>query len=189
METVVLKAVPRTLIGKGGARQTRRAGLLPAIAYTGGQSPVHFSLVENELVKVLKRTGRNTILRLEFASDQAPLTVLLHEVQKHPVTRRLLHVDFSMIDLNKPVRAKVNLNFTGRAVGQQKGGQMDVIRRQLGIECLPHQIPQILDIDISKVDINEALHIHEITLPAGIKATDDGKLPLMSIAAVKDRTK
>lgn len=184
MEMNLLTVRGRTTMGKAHARRLRQEGRAPAIAYAEGKTPLHFDVNVKELLKVLTVKGKNTVLHLSFEHDaKNTYTAMLRELQREAVSRNVLHADFALIDINKPVHVSVKLNFVGRPVGVIQGGIMDVIRRELLIECLPQAVPNIIDIDISQLGVNQALHIGEITLPPGIKAINDARLTLLTISA------
>ena len=191
MELNVLSVRERTKLGKGVARKLRRAGRAPAVAYAGGKQPIHFELDPSVLMKTLRKHGKNTVLQLQFeGGTHPPQTVMVHDLQRDPITRAVLHADFILIDLDKPVKVRVRLNYEGRPIGIQMGGIADVVRRDLEIECLPHQIPQEIKVDVTNLGLNEVLHISDIELPPGVKAAEDPRYTLLTISSpVEDEEK
>lgn len=183
MEMDTLSVRGRTNMGKSYARQLRKEGRAPAIAYADGNTPLHFDVNVKELLKVLNTKGKNTVLALSF-EDKAggKHTAMLRELQRDAVSRDILHADFALIDINKPVRVPIKLIFNGRPAGVVQGGILDVIRRELLVECLPQNIPSTIEVDISHLDLNQALHIGEISLPEGVKAANDARLTLVTIS-------
>jgi large subunit ribosomal protein L25 len=118
-------------------------------------------------------TGLEGSHLLQLLSPTAELNekvALLKEIQRHPVTSELLHVDFYEIDVNKPLQATVPLHFIGKAQGVVAGGILQSMRRDITVECLPRDIPEFIDIDVSGLNIHDAIHIADLTLPAGVQA-------------------
>lgn len=184
MEMNVLSARNRSNFGKGYARRLRQEGRAPAIAYAGGKDPYHLDVDVKDLLKVLNTRGKNTVFQLALEDKAGERhTAMLREMQRDPLSRSVLHADFVLIDLNKPVRASVKLVYAGRPVGVVQGGVLDVILRELWIECLPQAIPQTIEVDISHLGLNQALHVNEIKLPEGVKAAVDARSTMITISA------
>lgn len=184
METNTLSVRERNNMGKSYARRLRRDGQAPAIAYTGGNDPIHFELTPGPLLKILRDSGKNTVLTLQFdggsVEDQ---TVMLRKLQRDPVSRDILHADFALIDVNEPVNVSVKLSYDGRPIGMVQGGIADVIRREIVVRCLPADIPRVISVDVTGLGLNQALHIGDVQLPEGVEFVDDVKLTLVTIAA------
>lgn len=184
MNTNVLSVRERTETGKGAARKLRRMGRAPAIAYKGGNDPLHFDIPQNELLKLLRRSGKNTLLTLKFEdSERADETVMLRELQREPIKRNIMHADFALVSLDEPVHVAIKLSYEGKPIGIVRGGIADVIRRELNVECLPAAIPDHISVDVTRLNLNQALHVSDIVLPEGVKALDDDRLTLVTIVA------
>jgi len=184
METNTLSVRERNNMGKSYARRLRRDGQAPAIAYTGGNDPIHFELTPGPLLKILRDSGKNTVLTLQFdggsVEDQ---TVMLRKLQRDPVSRDILHADFALIDINEPVNVSVKLSYNGRPIGMVQGGIADVIRREIVVRCLPVNIPRVINVDVTGLGLNQALHVGDVQLPEGVTFVDDAKLTLVTIVA------
>lgn len=184
METNTLSVRERNNMGKSYARRLRRDGQAPAIAYTGGNDPIHFELTPGPLLKILRDSGKNTVLTLQFdggsVEDQ---TVMLRKLQRDPVSRDILHADFALIDVNEPVNVSVKLSYDGRPIGMVQGGIADVIRREIVVRCLPADIPRVISVDVTGLGLNQALHVGDVQLPEGVEFVDDVKLTLVTITA------
>ncbi len=184
METNTLSVRERSNMGKSYARKLRRSGQAPAIAYIGGNDPIHFELTPGPLLKILRDKGKNTLLTLTFdggsVEDQ---TVMLRELQRDPVSRDILHADFALVDVNEPVNVSVKLSYDGRPIGMVQGGVADVIRRDINVRCLPADIPRVIHVDVTGLGLNQALHVGDVALPEGVEFVDDVKLTLVTITA------
>jgi large subunit ribosomal protein L25 len=108
--------------------------------------------------------------------------VLLKEVQRHPVTDVLLYVDFYEVDVTKPIEVTVSLHFTGKAAGVTAGGVLQPVRREITLECLPRDIPEFIEVDVSALGIHDTIHIEDLTLPAGVRAVYDTNVTVVTIA-------
>ncbi len=122
---------------------------------------------------------------IQLDSDAAELKqkmVLLREVQRHPVTHRVLHTDFYEVDLTKKLEVTVPLHFVGKAVGTVDGGILQPIVREVTVLCLPTEIPQFIDIDVTPLGIHDSIHIEDVTLPAGIEVVYDDNFTVVTVA-------
>lgn len=183
LNTNTLTVQTRTEMGKGFARRMRRQGMIPAIAYAKGNTPFHFSVSSKDFMKKMTAKGRSTILEINFEnSELAKVTVMLKKLQRHPVTRNPMHVDFLIIDPSKSVQTSVKIILEGKAVGIALGGQVDFIRRQANIECLPADIPVGLSLDMTELTIGDTFHVSNLKAISGVKVLDDGELAVVTMS-------
>lgn len=184
METIKLSVEPRQEKGKGKAGRLRRSGKVPGIFYGPGKEAVSVCVNTREFQQqVADLEGSHLI---QFLSEEAELNekiVLLKEVQQDPITTDLLHIDFYAIDVNVPVQVGVVLHLTGRAEGVTAGGSLQHARREVRLECLPLDIPDFIEIDVSHLGINDAIHVEDLTLPPNVKSLEEAQLLLVSVAA------
>lgn len=179
MDQVVLEASVRAERGKRVGRALRRQGLIPAIVYGEGQTPTSIATVEQAFRKALQTAAGENVLIMLKVSDaagrvQPERPVLIKEIQHHPVTSRILHVDFHQISLTKRIQVAVPLHLTGEAVGvKQDGGRLDHLLWEVRVECLPTEIPEKLTADVSALAIGDSLTIKDVAVPAGVKALHD----------------
>ena len=167
-ETRPLNAKIRTGSGKGPARRTRMAGMVPAVVYGPHlEKPLTISVDAKE-TKAAIRTPKhmNTVLGLNVEGKQ--ITVLLKEFQLDPVSKELLHVDFIDVRENEQVKVKIPLVLVGKAEGVTNGGILSQIRRDLEVWSLPGAIPEKIEADVTALKITGSLHINEVKLPAGV---------------------
>ena len=169
METVQIQAEPRAMGGKGRARQLRRQGKLPAVFYGPKRRPIMIAIDEKEFSqKIATLEGSHLIeLRCE-ATDLSGGICLVKEAQRHPVTGAILHADFYEVDMAKKLRVRVPLHFVGKATGVALGGILQPIQRDVEVECLPADIPEFLPVDVSGLDIHDAIHVSGLRVPAGV---------------------
>ncbi|HJQ83225.1 MAG TPA: 50S ribosomal protein L25/general stress protein Ctc [Candidatus Binatia bacterium] len=185
MEMVEIKVERREGRGKGGARKLRRAGTIPAIFYGPKRTTVSVGVSAEEFDKKLSHLEGSHLIRLVHDGggdgDLHDKAVLLREVQRHPVTDDVLHVDFMEVDLTERLTVSVPLHFVGKAAGVVEGGILQPILREVEVECLPTEIPQFIEIDVSPLGIHEAIHLSDVTLPEGVTLIDDPSQAVVTV--------
>ena len=184
MDHVVLQASVRTETGKKIGKQLRREGQVPAVVYGEGHPPTSLVTKERELSKVL-HAGGNVLITLKVTrgdgTAEPDRTVLITEVQQHPVTTQILHVDFHQVSLTKQIEVVVPLQFTGEAIGvKQDGGRLDHLLWEVRVKCLPTQIPKSIAVEVSALTIGDSLLVKDLVVPAGVTIIND---PQVAVAA------
>jgi len=158
--------------GKGAARKLRAKGMLPAVIYGPGNEPMSLSIDPEKLQLIFKETGnRNTVVQLTIDGQTVP--ALVRDVQRHPVTRDLVHVDFYRVDVERKVDVMVPVKAVGRAAGTALGGRLRVIRRVVHARCKPNDIPAAFEVDVTALEINDMVKATEIPLPGGVELIID----------------
>jgi len=189
MEKVLLKATVRTLTGKRVAKDLRNKGIIPANVYKGGKGAVSLEISEDDLDNVLQtKAGENVIITLKISGEGSPKdkTVLIKEIQREPIKDGILHVDFNEISLTEMLKVNVPLSSKGEAVGVKvDGGILEHVMWELQVECLPTDIPEKIEVDISNLKIGDSLHVKDIALPEGVKVLNDPELITMIVKAQK----
>ncbi len=177
----VLSAETRTATGKGANRKLRVAGRIPAIVYGKGRDTQSVALDPKALEVVLHKSGAglNTLIDLSVAGRTD--TVLVKELQRHPVHGSYLHVDFFQVDLTQKITVSVPIHFIGKARGVEFGGILDHPLRELEVECLPRAIPEFIEVDVSSLEIGQAIHVSDLHLPGGVEVKTDATLPVASV--------
>lgn len=167
MAVVSLKANERTPDRKGGARRTRREGRVPAILYGPGDEPKPLSLNAKEIeIMFRKYGGSSIILELDIeGSEQGGSKALVKEVQRDTVTGDVLHMDLQAVSAKRKLTVEVPVVVVGEAPGVKEGGVMEVVLRDLQVECLPDDIPDRHEIDVSQMAIGDAIHISDLNIP------------------------
>jgi large subunit ribosomal protein L25 len=186
MASVNLSASPREGSGKGVARKLRSAGRIPAILYGYGTDPQSVSLDNIELRKALgTAAGVRAIVQLQIEGADKPFAVLVKDIQRHPLSRNITHVDLLSIDLEQPVEVSVPINAVGIPVGvRTQGGNLEWQRRELQMRVLPTRIPEQIEIDITELQLNEALHVGDVEIE-GAELLEDAKLTICSVKTTR----
>lgn len=198
-EKVVLEAAVRTSSGKGPASAARREGLVPGVVYREGGEALSVQVSSKELSKALRtKAGENVLINLQFQADSQKLLgshpalakgegiVLIKELQHHPVSSQIVHVDFHQISLTKKITVTVPLGFQGESLGvKQQGGVLEHLRWDVEVECLPTEIPAEIPVDISVLDLGKTLHVSDLALPANVKAVTPGDQPVVACVEPK----
>jgi large subunit ribosomal protein L25 len=173
---------------KGGARKVRATGKVPGVVYGRKQDPISVLFDEKELITSLdKERRRNTVLKLSVTDGDKTeeITAMVRDAQINPLSRRLVHVDFLRVDLDSEVHVTVPLVLIGKAVGLQNGGQLHQSLHSVPIAAKPAAIPTKLELDVSALDIGDALHVSDLKLGAGVRALLDARDGLASVVAPK----
>lgn len=177
----VIKAEKRDVFGKNCSRRIRKGGKVPAILYGEAKASIPLILDKKDIFRILKsETRENTIFKVTYDSESRD--TMIKEMQKDPTTDELLHVDLIQIVMDKAIHVSVPIVPLGEAIGiKQDGGFVDFMTREVEIECLPKNIPEHIDIDISNLHIHQSLKVEDISLPEGIKIITDPQTVLVLI--------
>ena len=188
MEIPVLRVEQRESGGKGAARQLRFKGLIPGVCYGKQKEPLPLTVNPEELTTILKGPrGLNSLIRLVGAEDRM---VFVQELQKHPVERTIVHVDFLWVDTEKKLQRSIPIKMMGRPAGFKLGGLLQTARRRLRVEALPMQLPQAIEIDVTNMNIGDTIHVAELEMPEGVKALFERNFTICAvIAPVVEETK
>ncbi len=184
-DVVSLAAELRGRAGKGGARESRRAGRVPAVIYGNKQEPVLIALDGAELLKHLRRPGFMAHV-FEITVAGARERVLPREVQHDPVSGKPLHVDFMRFGAETRIHVEVRVKFENedKAPGLKKGGVLNVVHHTLDLVCSPDAIPESVTVDLNGLELGDVIHADAIELPAGVElGEDDPQATIASIAA------
>jgi large subunit ribosomal protein L25 len=182
METIELQIETRSARGKGGARSLRRDGKIPAILYGPKRGTTAVTLDAKEFERKLGRQQRTQIVRLQSASaDLSGRLVLLKETQRHPLSRSPLHADLYEVDVEAKIRVLVPVHLTGKAAGVELGGILQPVRREVEVLCLPLQIPESIDIDVTPLGIHDSLHVSDLRAPSGVEIPYDVDFAVVTV--------
>ncbi|MGH7445116.1 MAG: 50S ribosomal protein L25/general stress protein Ctc [Longimicrobiales bacterium] len=177
-----LKAEKRDSSGKGVARKLRGTGRIPAVLYGHGEETRSLSVDAHELELLMQRVHlENTIVQLQISGEKAAIKALAREVQRHPHRPVILHVDFYQIHAGEKITVDVPVRLVGQAPGVRAGGMMQHSLTNLEVRCLPDSIPEFVSVDVSGMDIGDSRHIGDVTLPAGVEATQDAERTICSL--------
>jgi len=185
MKSVPLKAYPRTLSRRGGAKRLRASGRVPAIIYGRQAKPQNLEVNAKELEELIHHSAsENVLVDLSVESDARPKRLaLVQEIQHHPLEGDMLHVDFHEVAENEKVVVHVPLETTGEAAGVKTGGGvLEHILFKLKVRSLPKDLPEQIVVDVSHLELGKAVHLGEIKAPPGVEIIGDKKIPVVSVA-------
>jgi len=189
---VDLQVELRTKIGRGPARRLRQTETIPAILYGPKTDPLPLAVPALSLLKLLRDMGEESkLIRLIIGQgeNRQMRQALIREVQTHPVRRRFLHVDFYEVPLDQPILVEVPVELDGEAIGEKKGGTLNLIRRTLSVRCLPGEIPERVHIDVSGMDLGSSVHVGDLINRVPFELMDDKTTAVVSIAVPEEMTK
>lgn len=185
MAHVALTAQSRKGTGKGAARTLRRQALIPAVFYGPEVDPVNLSLKYRDLEKLIKTgAGENVIIDLAIETGESTLShrAMLKEIQVDPVKQTILHVDLYEISMDKKIEVEVPITLTGTAKGvSDEGGILQQVSRTLEISCLPDNIPDSFELDVTDLNIGDSLHVSDLNIPQGIEVLVEGELTIATV--------
>jgi len=170
MATIEFTAFPRHTEGRGASRRMRRTGKAPGIVYGGTAEPQPIELDHNALIHALRNEVFHASI-LTMKVDGASTQVLLRDVQMHPFRNEVLHVDFQRIDPTRKIHMKVPLHFFNEDVSpavKTQGAIISHVMTEIDIACLPKDLPEFIEVDLSALDTAHSLHVSGVTLPAGV---------------------
>lgn len=186
MEKVILKAETRSEAGKKIAKDLRKKGLVPANVYKGGKDAMNIQIAYDDIQDILHtKAGANVIITLKIGGAKDK-TVVIKEIQREPIKDQILHLDFNEISLTETLKVNVPIVAKGEAEGVKKdGGILEHIMWELHVECLPTDIPEKIEVDISKLKIGESIFVKDIVIPEGVKVLNDPELIVMIVKSPK----
>ena len=166
-----LVAVPRVEKGKEAAKRMRHAGRIPAVLYGHGFDPILISLDERSFKSLLRHEkGLHGLLAMKVEGDKGDAhTVVVKELQRDPIKDYILHVDFQKIRGDEELHAEVALQFTGEAAGVKAGGIMQHYLYGVTVACMPEDLPELIEVDVSGLNLKENLRIHDLPVMEGIR--------------------
>jgi large subunit ribosomal protein L25 len=171
MEEITLSVEARNDKGKGAARRLRRSGKVPAVFYGPKSTATPIAVDRKDFAAHVANLEGSHLIRFQSpTADLEQRVALVREVQHHPVDGGILHVDFYEVDLTQRLQVTVPLHFVGRAKGVADGGILQPIVREMEVECLPSDIPQFIEVDVTALDIHDAVHLADVTMPANVTA-------------------
>jgi len=163
----VLSGKIREKTGKVATKEVRRNGEIPAVLY-GLKDNLSCSVCPDNLKDILTAKGQNALIDLNLEGNKKR-KVILKEFQSHPLKERWVHVDFLEVDVTKTVKVSVNVHLIGKSAGEKMGGLVNQVLRSIHVECLPVDIPQSVDLDVTAVELGQVLHVSDLSLPDKVK--------------------
>jgi len=184
---IKLSAQSRAGLGRSAVRKIKTAGLVPGVVYGAKQQVQHVQLNARELHDVLAHaTGEHFLVELEIAGEgeKTNRLALIQEVQHHPLKGSVLHIDFHAVSEDEKIHASVPIETVGEPNGVKNfGGLLELPMHTLEVECFPRELPDIVTIDVSALNVGEAIHVRDVKLPAGVTARGDQDLIVIRVSA------
>ncbi|MGD9212053.1 MAG: 50S ribosomal protein L25/general stress protein Ctc [Desulfobacteraceae bacterium] len=187
MDLIDLKARTRSSKGNGPARSLRRNGMIPGILYGAKTDPIMLSVSTLEMEAIVKQGNiGQLLLNLSIENEQIPSkSAMIKELQRHPITRKCLHVDLYEVAMDKKIRVSIPVATAGKSKGVELGGMLQIIRREVDVLCFPNQIPEALTIDITDLNVGDSIHVEDIPLPKGIEIPADVNFTVVTVLSQK----
>jgi len=167
MSQVVLKAQNRQDKGTGAARKIRRAGRVPGVLYGRSGKSIPIDLDALEFANGVKNISESTIVKVEV--DGKPYDAFVKDTQRNILDGKILHVDFYEVESGVALRARVTINLKGTAAGVREGGILEFPRQEVEVECLPKDLPERIELDISGLGVNQSIHVRELPLSSAVR--------------------
>ena len=186
LDTVVA-AEPRSSRGKNEARRTRKRGLIPAIVYGAFKDPQAVSVSPKDILRIIRgKSGHNAIFDVDIAGvEKTP--VIVADEQYEPIKGTLMHIDLKRIDLTRKLRVSVPIHITGDAKGiKQQGGVLDVVTRSVEIECVPDDIPNQFDVNVTELMLGDAIRVSDLEVKAGVRILTAGEAVVAHVVGIKE---
>jgi large subunit ribosomal protein L25 len=172
-ETMTIEVQPRQETGKNANRRSRAAGKIPAVVYGGGKESVSIEVNRKTLLDMMKgHSGENPIFLLKLGDKDRH--AMIRNMQVHPISRQVIHIDFQRVLLDQKVRVAVPVELIGTAFGvKTEGGMIDFVNREVHVECLPGQIPKHFEVDVTEMRVGEHVEAKDLQLPEGVVLIDE----------------
>lgn len=186
MKSVALNAYPRSLTRRPGAKRLRVASRIPAVIYGRQTQPLNLELKMKDFEDLLHRSASETIL-VDLAIDGQDATkrlALVQAIQHHPLSGSVMHVDFHQVAEDEKVTVTLPVESVGLAVGvKTNGGILEHVLFKIKLRGLPKDLPEVIEVDVTNLDVGQAIHLGEIQLPPGVDAIGDKGIPVIAVAA------
>lgn len=183
MEDTKLIAKKRDLQGSANSRRLRKAGSLPGVIYCEGKEATAIQLDTHAFEQVLHHHSSESVLVEISVEGTGDITALVQDVQHHPVSNDLLHVDLFKVDADKPIHVEIPVEVVGEAAGVKVGGSLDIVMHAIEVECLPGDLVESIEVDVSDLEIGDSLHLSQVKLSAKLKSLGDEEAIVLSVTA------
>lgn len=184
MDNIALNVETRNTKGKGPARALRRQGQVPAVLYGRKTDPAMLSIQSRDLEAIIKRGGlARSVFNLHIDGGKVSKSVMIKELQAHPVSHAYLHVDLYEVAMDRKIHVNVPVVTTGNAKGVENGGMLQVIRRELEVYCLPNEIPDSITIDVTDLDIGDSVHVEDIPTAGAVEIPHDVNFTILTLTS------
>lgn len=185
MATASLNAAPRTGTGKGVARSLRRDGKVPGVIYGHARQPQALSVDARELSRLLEQVSADTTV-IELALDGGSTRTLIREIQRHPVKRDIIHVDFQELVAGELVIVQIPVVLVGTAIGVRlNGGIQAQVLTELECRVDPTNIPSKIEVDVTNLDIGHSIHVSDVKVPEGVEVLNEDNGTIVNVSALR----
>lgn len=187
MEVTDLAVQVRSEKKKGPARRLRQDGFVPAVLYGRAAENILLQVKTDDLTKLQKEGKEHAFIKLVIhgKSGETEKLSLIKEMQIEPLSRRLYHVDFYEVDVKRKITMEVPLHFVGKAIGVENGGELQHIKRDVRVSCLPLDLPDHIDVDVTDLKIGDSIRVRDLKVPEGITVLDRPDASVAAVALVK----
>lgn len=185
--TAELTAQPREETGKGPARRLRRKGRIPAVVYGGDMETMEISVDEGEAIHLFEEISiENTLVDLKVEGEDAPFRTLVREVQAHPFKHELIHLDFYRITEGRAIEVAIPVHLRGIPEGvRESAGVLEQIVHELPVKCIPSEIPETIELDVTELGMHEAIHVSDVELAEGVQVLLDPERTICTVVSPK----
>lgn len=181
MELIDLKVSARMGRGNGPARVLRREGSIPAVLYGPSVENTAVSVDTTEFETMLRISNSAQVLLNLVMDNGDTKQAMIKEMQRHPVTEKFVHIDFYAFDTKQKIKVKIPVIPTGQAAGVEEGGLLQLIRREIEVLCFPLEIPESIEVDVTKLNIGDSIHVDEISMPGNVEHTADVNYTVVAV--------
>lgn len=182
MSELTIEVQKREKTGKGANRRARSGGLIPAVVYGGGKESVSIEIDRKSMLDLMKKAGSETPIYLLKLGD-SQRHAMIREVQTHPISRQVVHIDFQRVMMDQKIHVKVPVELVGTAYGvKTQGAVLDFVTREIEVECLPGDIPGHVELDITELHANQHAEARDVKLPEGVTLYDSPDKVIVSVA-------
>ena len=183
MERLELQTTVRKSTGNSPARSLRRSGYIPAVLYGRKTDSVLLSVNIKDLEQVFKQGNVFQVILNLVIQNGKKITkaAMIKELQTHPVSGNFIHIDFYEIDMKRQINVMVPIVTNGQSVGVENGGMLNIVRREIELLCLPGDIPEAIEIDITDLDIGDSIHIEDIPLGENVEVSADFNFTVVTV--------
>jgi large subunit ribosomal protein L25 len=182
MQQTQLNVELRSKTGKGISRQLRSADMVPGVVYGKGMDPMAVSIKNRELRAAMAgEGGQNNLITLIGGGCLDQSMAIIVDLQRDAIKGTYRHVDLHRVNMSEKLRVTVPIVLKGTAIGVKEGGLLDLAHHELNVECLPGNIPDHIEIDITDLAVAHSIHVNEISVPEGVKILNNPKTPIVSV--------
>ncbi len=186
MERINLRAEIRDGLGKEKSAKYRQKGFIPGVIYGHGEGNKHVYFDAKKLSTIIsKLESESALFEIEIEEGKEPYLAVIKEVQRHKLTRQIIHIDFQHLHKGEKISLEVPIVTTGVAPGVKEGGLLEIVYRSLHVRCLPKDIPEHIEVSVDGLNIGDSLHVGDIKFPEGVASLDNEDLSVITVIAPK----